>query len=77
MSAPTRITPQDSSVLALLAQRPDKFDELRSMLSPNALPIGEYLAGKKDVPNDVKETGDAILRWAQERRDRERKERVT
>lgn len=72
-----KLTGHESSVLAFLAQRPSQLEEFRSSLGKDALLVARYLAGElKSPPTAAKETGDAIVAWANEREVREAKERL-
>ena len=68
------LTSHESSVLAFLAQRPAAatLDTFRASLSPDALQIAKYLAHvETNVPEEVKNTAEAIRDWARERTQRE------
>lgn len=64
----SRVTPQDASVLALLAQRPEAFELLAKNLGEQALNIARYIAGKDTVPTpEIRATGESIKAWADAR----------
>jgi hypothetical protein len=62
-----KLTGYESSVLALLAQRPELLILFKKKISGFALDVASYIAGELQTSTqEVKETGDAYLSWAEE-----------